>query len=501
LRNFNKETAPMGSLTQCLANDNGLESRLLAEVVTALRRVVEARMDGRSTFRDREIAALSASNEAVRQLLEQELQAIADGMADQVLVGEELYRRHQPGEVSYYSLSGPLLIRRWTYRKAGLRNGPTCVPVELEAGLIENATPALAYSVAQGYAKAPIRSVEQDLRAAHRDPPSRCTLERMAKAIGTNVKPVVRSIEQRLRRRERLPDGAAAVMLGLDRTSIPMEEDLTEHDLEQGHRPPRRKNHRGKPRSRVTVRYRMGYVGTVSITNRRGEVLVARRYGVAAHEGPQGLLARMMADLHRVLQQRPKLHVAVVQDNAPELWNLIRDALRQHPLVKTWHELVDRYHLMQRLAQALDVVERDADRRRRRLQHWRETLDHSDHAVDGIRRYFDLDPGRRWWLHKPKRVTTYKKWMQIHNIIGGYLTLKRHFQYASLKKLGIHTGSGVTEGACKSLIAMRAKRSGQRWRPRGIEAVLALRSLLESDRLEPFWRIFRSRYTAKCLAA
>jgi len=62
-------------------------------------------------------------------------------------------------------------------------------------------------------------------------------------------------------------------------------------------------------------------------------------------------------------------------------------------------------------------------------------------------------------------------------------------------------GSGVTEGACKSLITSRTKRSGQRWRPRGISAVLALRSLLNSDRLERFWPIFAKSYTTTCAAA
>jgi hypothetical protein len=51
----------------------------------------------------------------------------------------------------------------------------------------------------------------------------------------------------------------------------------------------------------------------------------------------------------------------------------------------------------------------------------------------------------------------------------------------------------VTEGACKFLITTRAKRSGQRWTKRGISAVLALRSLLASERLAAFWKLFRIR--------
>ncbi|MCP4446452.1 MAG: UbiA family prenyltransferase, partial [Myxococcales bacterium] len=42
---------------------------------------------------------------------------------------------------------------------------------------------------------------------------------------------------------------------------------------------------------------------------------------------------------------------------------------------------------------------------------------------------------------------------------------------------GLPIGSGITEGTCKSLVAQRAKRGGQRWRPQGLSAVLSIRAL------------------------
>jgi hypothetical protein len=65
---------------------------------------------------------------------------------------------------------------------------------------------------------------EEDLNADHRCPPSRSTLERTAKAIGTAGKQVAHRIEPRLRQAERVPDEATAIALGLDRTAVPMEE-------------------------------------------------------------------------------------------------------------------------------------------------------------------------------------------------------------------------------------------------------------------------------------
>ena len=64
----------------------------------------------------------------------------------------------------------------------------------------------------------------------------------------------------------------------------------------------------------------------------------------------------------------------------------------------------------------------------------------------------------------------------------------------SLREHGHHVSSGITEGACKSLVVMLPiKRSGQRWRPEGIRAVLTLRSLVLDDRIAPFWnRVLQS---------
>ena len=113
-----------------------------------------------------------------------------------------LYQQHHAGTVVYHSLCGPLEVRRATYREVGERNGPTVVPLELATGLIEGATPALAYRVALGYAQGPGRHAEEQMHADHRQPPSRSTLERLGKAIGTQVTAAAPRIEPVVRQAE-----------------------------------------------------------------------------------------------------------------------------------------------------------------------------------------------------------------------------------------------------------------------------------------------------------
>jgi hypothetical protein len=259
------------SLPQPAANDNRDDyMTALQEARVALRRAVDIKAAGAS-FAEREVALLEAANVACRLDLEAELQAAADTHTTDLRIDGVLYERHQEGSADYHSLCGTMRIRRPTYRKAGERNGPTVVPLELAAGLIEGATPALAYRVTLGYAQGPGRHAEEQIHADRRAPPSRSTMERMAKAIGTRVKTSAPRIEPMLRQQETLPEGAHAISTGLDRTSVPMEEQRPAGSPAATRRKKRTKPYVRKAPLPVDVKYRMAYVGTVSVVDQDGD--------------------------------------------------------------------------------------------------------------------------------------------------------------------------------------------------------------------------------------
>jgi len=60
-------------------------------------------------------------------------------------------------------------------------------------------------------------------------------------------------------------------------------------------------------------------------------------------------------------------------------------------------------------------------------------------------------------------------------------------RYPVFRAKGMHIGSGIAEAACKTVVSTRAKRSGMRWTPNGLDAVLALRTSVLSQSYDSFW--------------
>jgi hypothetical protein len=457
----------------------------LTEARRGLEYAVAARLGPDASFADHERAVLAAANEVCRGLLEATLQATARAQPRRVRIDGVEYEHHQVGTVGYHSLCGPLTVERATYREVGERNGPTVVPLELAVGLIEGTTPALAYRVALGYAQGPGRRAEEQMHADHRQPPSRSTLERLGKAIGTHAHRVAPRVEAVVRQDEVLPAGTHAIVVGLDRTTVPMEEPRPAGETPTTRRKPRTTPYVRTPPAPVDVHYRMAYVGTVSLVDRAGEALVTRRYAIASTADPTTLTTRMMADVTRARAQQPRLPVGVVQDAAPELWTQMRAALTTETRLRRWHEAIDRYHLNERLADVLRLVEPDEGRRCAQLRRWNMQLDTDNRTIDRIAR----------WI--AKRMTAPGVDTAAIEPHFTYLTNQQdRMRYATLRTKGLPCGSGATEGACKSVVKMRAKGSGQRWHEDGITAVLTLRAAYLSDRLPTMWPYMAADYSA-----
>jgi hypothetical protein len=68
-----------------------------------------------------------------------------------------------------------------------------------------------------------------------------------------------------------------------------------------------------------------------------------------------------------------------------------------------------------------------------------------------------------------------------------FLSNAERMRYPLFRAKGMHSGSGVAEAACKTVVSTRAKRSGMRWTPEGLDAVLALRTSVLNQSYDLFW--------------
>ena len=374
----------------------------------------------------------------------------------------------KPG--TYEALDGEFQVTRHLYREVGRRNGPTVDPIAVRCGMIEGRyTPAAATGLAHLAQTAPSRESAILARSLHVLPYSRSTFDRAGTLIGQRWDAVRVVEEQRLIEEFEVPAEAVAASFAVDRVSVPMEEDreLTAKDIERGIKRP------------VEVKLRMAYCGVWTLHDADGEPLHSVRYAWLADNGGQEAIEdALAADAWALFKQRPDLRFVTLADGAPEMQQMLDRALDGLP-VKA--RLVDFWHLLEKLAEAAKAVDFPAEFMTAR---WREMLLSDDRAIESIERQL-LSWGELYGDVLPEGL--YDALTYIEN-------QRERLRYASVRAAKLPIGSGHVEATCKTIVAVRMKRSGVRWRPTGGQAILYLRSLSTSSRWDPAMRAISRSY-------
>jgi hypothetical protein len=68
-----------------------------------------------------------------------------------------------------------------------------------------------------------------------------------------------------------------------------------------------------------------------------------------------------------------------------------------------------------------------------------------------------------------------------------FTTNAGRMRYPAFRAQGMHVGSGIAEAACKTVVETRAKRTGMRWTPEGLDALLPLRTAKLNHTYDEFW--------------
>ena len=136
------------------------------------------------------------------------------------------------------------------------------------------------------------------------------------------------------------------------------------------------------------------------------------------------------------------------------------------------HRLVDFWHLLEKLGKAAPVLYGEAHASTV-LQNWRLRLLNRVQTLGEI--WAELQNSGSEGV----RVGTSRP---VHEAITYLENHRPYMNYAAARKRGLPVGSGNVEATCKSLVALRMKRPGARWKEATGEQVLQLRALALSDR-------------------
>ena len=175
--------------------------------------------------------------------------------------------------------------------------------------------------------------------------------------------------------------------------------------------------------------------------------------------------------------------LVAIGDGAPWIWNVVDE------LFPAATQVLDFYHAMEHVGEVAKARFGANTKKRRswtamvksRLRH-----DGVDWFIRHLRKHARIagEPPPDCAKDDPRAV--------LASNAAYFHTNRNRMLYQSFRKRGFPIGSGVVEGACKSLVGTRLKAAGMRWSQLGAERVLAVRELALTRQLDQRLRQVRN---------
>lgn len=401
-------------------------------------------------------------NEAVDALGRAAVVSIAEAGAptsSMVRFDGDRWKRLKPTGTSIVTRYGRERFERSLYRKMGVRNGPTIDPISLSCGLIRGFTPAANRVLARQVASAPSREAVESLADSGMRDVSRSEVERQAQELGEWLERDRELLEDSMLQELAIPQEAVTLAVSVDRVSVPIEEPRP--------RPVGRPK-KGAPKRPVKVAYRQAYVSCWTLYDAEGEPLDTVRYG--RFPDPTASLVveeQLKYDIKAILEQKPELTLVAVSDGAPEMLNILDRVTEDFGADAV---VVDFWHATEYIAGALKALGMEV---KPELERMKKTL-----------------ASRRNGVQKTlMKLKTWKAEVQecpeeLDDAIRYFTNKEDRMDYARLRKQNLPIGSGHVEATAKTLVTVRMKRAGARWKLDSGQHILNLRALhTSSDRL------------------
>jgi hypothetical protein len=443
----------------------GLAASMQA-LVDATVAAVRSSSGGRAVDYAQTERVIAERTSAIERAAHAEVLRSLDVDAPRILVRGELFARlgREPG--TYRTMAGESVVERTVYRQVGVRNGPILDPIAIRTGAYGRGwLPLTAQCMANDVQRGPSREAADAARQGGRFPYSRASFERVAHLVGENWLREHADIEDELTQEFAVPAEVVAMSVALDRVSVPMEEPAKR---------PVGRPRKDAPKRPVERNFRMAYCATITLHDAEGESLHTLRYGCMPESDVNLWCAEIANEAHGLLEQRSDLRIKLLSDGAPEMCNLLQSHFPAAVLGRV-EQGIDFWHVLEKLAPVAQLLF-GADHAKSELHRWRVRLRSANGAAEEI-----LAELRDSGLENERRDSK----RPVHEAITYIENHAERMRFARSLRLGLPIGSGAVEATCKTLVGVRMKRAGSRWKTTTAEHVLRLRALALSDRWEP----------------
>ncbi|MGC9523813.1 MAG: ISKra4 family transposase [Anaerolineae bacterium] len=406
------------------------------------------------------VAVLSAGADCLSALLE-EVGSGRQAEAARCSCGERMESRGLKRK-DFLSILGPVSYRRTLFQCPAC--GKTRYPGDEVLDLVgTRRSPGLRRMMARAGAQSSFQQGREDLRIYAGLQVSTKDLERVAETMGESMERWRKQEQETLLVQPPKSMGQQCIptlYIELDGTGIPMI-------------PRELQGRRGKQAegSAKTREVKVGCVFTQTTTDK--DALPVRdpqsTTFVAAIEAAEEFGWRLYAEALRrgLLGAR---RVVVLGDGAEWIRNLVE---MHFPGAL---QIIDVYHAREHVSELCKLLwPQDLERVQQERSRWWKLLDE-----DGVETII-----QEALLHGSAAPDNARE--KVQKEIGYLQKNQQRMRYARFRASGLFVGSGVVEAGCKSLVGQRLKQSGMKWSLRGANAILALRCIIRSRRMEDYW--------------
>jgi hypothetical protein len=351
--------------------------------------------------------------------------------------GVEYYSKGLSPE-THQAAGGPVTVERHVYQSA--KGGRTCVPLEERARILSNSTPHFADIVSGMYARLSGRETIKQLHATLRRKISLETTQRIADAFGKVALAQEGGHPYAIRS---TPEEVAAVVVEADATTANM--------VDEG--------------------YKRVALGGIFLLDSKGERIEQVYLANAPEDGKVTFRGRMERELARVKERFPEAHYYGLCDGAEEIQNWLEERCDAVGL--------DFYHVSEYVCAVKGSLGPDDKSQEKALTRELHELKHTEGSADTLLAKLK---GKQRRNAKPEMAG------KLADAIRYIERNVDRMEYAVIRGEKLPIGSGWIEAGCKCVVKLRSGLSGARWKRKGLQRVLALRSLCWSgDRWEQLW--------------